>query len=144
MYTSSMLQSLWCHEMSVAWSLPPTNPLPLPPINMLQAMERWVGALEVVCRVGEHQHRWGHQCSPCEKFDDICSVKLMGYGNGPFWLMSGAIITYRVGDLWVKWVGQLWQSKFRLEICSKTAGLQGSTLSDHWMTTGFGPFELPT
>ena len=28
--------------------------------------------------------------------------------------------------------------------CSKNAGLQGSTLSDHRMTTGFGPFELPT
>ena len=33
---------------------------------------------------------------------------------------------------------------FHLEICSKIAGLQGSTLSDHRMTTGFGPFELPT
>ena len=43
--------------------------------------------------------------------------------------------------LWLKWVGQLWQSKllFRLEVCSKNAGL-----SDHRMTTGFGPFELPT
>jgi len=48
--------------------------------------------------------------------------------------------------LWLKWVGQLWQSKllFCLEICSRNAGLQGSTLSDHRMTTGFGPFELPT
>ena len=26
----------------------------------------------------------------------------------------------------------------------KNAGLQGSTLSDHHMTTGFCPFELPT
>ena len=26
----------------------------------------------------------------------------------------------------------------------KDAGFQGSTLSDHCMTTGFGPFELPT
>jgi len=26
----------------------------------------------------------------------------------------------------------------------KNAGLQGSTLSNHHMTTGFGPFELPT
>ena len=26
----------------------------------------------------------------------------------------------------------------------KNAGLQGSALSDHRMTTGFGPFELPT
>ena len=32
---------------------------------------------------------------------------------------------------------------FHLEICSKNAGLQGSTLSGHRMTTGFGPFELP-
>ena len=29
------------------------------------------------------------------------------------------------------------------EICSKNTGLQGSTLSGHRMTTGFGPFELP-
>ena len=38
--------------------------------------------------------------------------------------------------LWLKWVGQLWKSKllFHLEICSKNAGLQGSTLSDHRMT----------
>ena len=26
----------------------------------------------------------------------------------------------------------------------KNAGLQGSNVSDHCMTTGFGPFELPT
>ena len=31
-----------------------------------------------------------------------------------------------------------------LEICSNNAALQGSTLSDHRMTTGFGTFELPT
>ena len=30
------------------------------------------------------------------------------------------------------------------EICSKNTGLQGSTLSDPRMTTGFIPFELPT
>ena len=30
------------------------------------------------------------------------------------------------------------------EICSKNTGLQGSTLSGPPMTTGFGPFELPT
>ena len=30
------------------------------------------------------------------------------------------------------------------EICSKNTGLQGSTLSGPRMTTGFGPFELPT
>ena len=42
-----------------------------------------------------------------------------------------------VGHLWPKWVGQLWKYS------QKIAGLQGSTLSDHRMTTGFGPFELP-
>ena len=65
--------------------------------------------------LGEHQHQLAHQCSQY------------------LWL-------------WLKWVGQLWQSKllFCLEICSKNAGLQGSTLSDHCMTTGFGPFELLT
>ena len=30
------------------------------------------------------------------------------------------------------------------DICSKNTGLQGSTLSSSHMTTGFGPFELPT
>ena len=33
---------------------------------------------------------------------------------------------------------------FHLKICLKNAGLRGSTLSDHRMTTGFGLFELPT
>ena len=31
---------------------------------------------------------------------------------------------------------------FRLEICSKIAGIQENFLSNHRMTTGFGPFEL--
>ena len=35
-------------------------------------------------------------------------------------------------------------TKFHSEICLKNAGLQGNTLSDHRMTTGFGSFELPT
>ena len=38
-----------------------------------------------------------------------------------------------MGHLWLKWVAQ-----------KINAGLQGSTLSGHRMTTGFGPFELPT
>ena len=51
-----------------------------------------------------------------------------------------------MGNLCLKWVGQLWQSEllFPWGICSKNAGLQGSTLSGHRMTTGFGLFELPT
>ena len=73
------------------------------------------------------------------------SVKLniMGIWEwGIYGLMGGA---FRVW-LRLKWVGQLWQRKllFRLETCSKNAGLQRSTLSDNCMTTGFGPFELPT
>ena len=60
---------------------------------------------------------------------------------GQLWLIMGG--AFRVW-LWLKWVGHLWQSKllFRLEICSKNAGVQESTLSGHHMTTGFGPFEL--
>ena len=76
-----------------------------------------------------------------------CEVKTQrGYGNGTFMAYNGWGIYGLRMWLWLKWVGQLWQSKllFRFEICSKIAGLQGSTLSDHRMTTGFGPFELPT
>ena len=42
-----------------------------------------------------------------------------------------------------------WGSYDKVSCCfvwkyaQKIAGLQGSTLSDHRMTTGFGPFELP-
>ena len=31
---------------------------------------------------------------------------------------------------------------FCFEICSKNAGLQGSTLTNHCMTTGFGPLSV--
>ena len=42
-------------------------------------------------------------------------------------------------------MGQLWQSKlFLFGNMPKDAGFQESTLSDHCMTTGFGPFELLT
>ena len=49
------------------------------------------------------------------------------------------------GSLWYGW-----DSYDKVSCCfvwkyaQKIAGLQGSTLSDHRMTTGFGPFELPT
>ena len=51
-----------------------------------------------------------------------------------------------VGHLRPKWVGQLDKVSccFVLKYAQKIAGLQGSTLSDHRMTTGFGPFELLT
>ena len=40
-------------------------------------------------------------------------------------------MTEWVGHLQLKWVGQyVWQSQFCLEICSKNAGLQDSTLSN--------------
>ena len=41
--------------------------------------------------------------------------------------------------------GALWQSEVLFSgDMLKNAGLQWSTLSDHRMTTGFGPFKLPT
>ena len=40
----------------------------------------------------------------------------------------------------VRWMGLSWQSEL---LCSKSAGLLCSTLSDHHMMTGFGPFEPP-
>ena len=55
----------------------------------------------------------------------------MGYGDGAFMAqMGGAVMAKRVIVVW--------------EICSKNTGLQGSAPSSHHMTTGFGPFELPT
>ena len=66
-------------------------------------------------------------------------------GQGIYHLMGGA--------LWYGW-GTYglngWGSYDKVSCCfvwkyaQKIAGLQGSTLSDHRMTTGFGPFELPT
>ena len=55
--------------------------------------------VEVVCRVGEHQLRLAHQCSPCEKFAHTWTVKLniMGIWEWGIYGLNG--------------VGQLWQSK---------------------------------
>ena len=56
---------------------------------------------------------------------------------GVYDLMGGAYVTEWMehyglmgGALWPKWVVQLLRSKllFRLEICSKNAGLQGSSV----------------
>ena len=63
-----------------------------------------------------------------------CEVK----DNGDMGI--GHLLLKWVGHLWLKWVGQSWQS----ELLFSGAGLQGSTLSDHCMTTGFGPFEFLT
>ena len=47
------------------------------------------------------------------------------------------------GALWLKWVGQLWQSELLfLGDMLENTGLQGSTFSGPRMTMGFGPFEL--
>ena len=78
----------------------------------------------VICWVGEHQHQLAHQCSSCEKFAHTWSVKLniMGiwewgiYGLINWW----DIHDFWVGHLWLKWVGQLWKTKYlSFEICSK-------------------------
>ena len=55
-----------------------------------------------------------------------------------------------MGHLWVNGWGIYrlngWDSHGKLlwKNAQKKAGLQGSTLSDHRMTTGFRSFELPT
>ena len=48
-----------------------------------------------------------------------------------------------MGHLWLKWMGRL-VTIFGRYAQKKNTGLQGSTLSGPRMTTGFGPFELPT
>ena len=60
--------------------------------------------------MGEHQHRLAHQCSPCEKIVHMkCEVKHHGdMGMGHLCLIMGG--AFRVW-LWLKWVGQLCQSK---------------------------------
>ena len=96
-----------------------------------------------LCWVGEHQHRLAHQCSPCEKISTHmkCEVKHNGdMGMGQLWLtMGGAFMAcngwgsykFRVW-LWLKWVGQLWQSKhrasvrFKLLCCSCMASPRGN------------------
>ena len=67
--------------------------------------------------------------------------------------MEGHLYHLMGGALWYGW-GTYglngWGSYDKVSCCfvwkyaQKIAGLQGSTLSDHRMTTGFGPFELPT
>lgn len=50
-----------------------------------------------------------------------------------------------MGHFWLKWVGQLWLNKLLfLGDRLKTTGLQGSSLSNYHMTTGFGPFKTLT
>ena len=48
-----------------------------------------------------------------------------------------------MGHLWLKWTGWL-VTVFGRYAQKIYTGLQGSTLSGPRMTTGFGPFELPT
>jgi len=82
-----------------------------------------------------------------------CKVKHNGdMGIGHLWLiMGGAFMAYNGWGiyglrvwLWLKWVGKLWQqAAVSFGNMLKNAGLQGHTLSDHRMTRGLGPFELP-
>ena len=64
-------------------------------------------------------------------------------GMGHLWLLMGGYLGCGYGL-------NGWGSYDKVSCCfvwkyaQKIAGLQGSTLSDHRMTTGFGPFELPT
>ena len=58
-------------------------------------------------------------------------------GQGIYHLMGGAL-WYGLGTYGLNG----WGSYDKVSCCF--AGLQGSTLSDHRMTTGFSPFELPT
>ena len=78
-----------------------------------------------VCRVGEHQHWPAHWCSHIHK------VKHNGIWEWGAHGLNGWGRNDKVGySFW--------------EICLKSTGLQGSTLSGHRMTTAFGPFEFPT
>ena len=50
-----------------------------------------------------------------------------------------------MGHLWLNGLGMAVMASccFVWKYAQKNTGLQGSTLSDHRMTTGIGPFELP-
>ena len=69
-------------------------------------------------------------------------ISLIGWGICH--LMGGALWFNGWGTYGINGWGSTGKLLFHLEICSKNAGLQGSTLSVHRMTTGFGPFELLT
>ena len=67
-----------------------------------------------------------------------CEVKLNGdVGMGHLWHLS--LNWWDIYGL-NRW-GSYGKLLFYLEICSKNAGLQASTLSDHRMTTGFSPLS---
>ena len=94
----------------------------------------------VVGRVGEHQHRLAHidvqyVKKTCTHMLDIIGMWEWGIWVGHLWLNGWGIYSLN------RW-GSHGKLLFRLK--KKNAGLQGSTLSDHRMTTGFGPFEVPT
>ena len=60
---------------------------------------------------------------------------MMGNGDEAFMAQMGGVVIH----------GKVSYCLFFLvSICSKNTGLQGSNLSSHRMTTGFGPFELST
>ena len=58
----------------------------------------------------------------------------MGDGGGAFMAKMGGALMAQMGRA----VSNFWRDML------KNTGCQGSTLSSPCMTTGFGPFELPT
>ena len=77
----------------------------------------------------------GHHCSLCENFTHTKNLKLKHngiWGWAIYGLIGWGFMSQIGGAVIVFW-----------ELCSKQTGLQGSTLSSHHMTSGFGPFELP-
>ena len=76
---------------------------------------------------------------------DIMEGHLSLNGRGIYHLTGGAL-WYGLGTYGLNG----WGSYDKVSCCfvwryaQKIAGLQGSTLSDYRMTTGFSPFELPT
>ena len=64
-------------------------------------------------------------------------------GQGIYHLMGG-VLWYGLGTYGLNGLGSYDKVSccFVWKYAQIIAGLQGSTLSDHCMTTGFGPFEL--
>ena len=111
--------------------------------------------VDVVCRVGEHQHRWHIDVHGNENFHTYWSAKLKHdgiWGWGIYdlnWWGIYDLNGWGIYELngWDMYSLDGWGSYGKLffgRYAQKNTCLQGSTLSSHRMTMGFGPFELPT
>ena len=91
----------------------------------------------------KHRRRWGW------RIYDLNGWGIYGLNGWDIYDLNGCGI-YDLngwGHLWLKWMGRLVTVFGRYAPKKKSTGLQGSTLSGPhmtMMTTGFGPFELPT